>query len=686
MIKKTPRRSLISNGFFNPSVNDLKKKIVFFFICTIMGSSNLIAQAGKDGALTVSVANTVLCRYTRPTADILAGATTITVTNIADLNRDGIGYLPALSVTNPAGFASNALASGDLVMIFQAQGAVINTTNTISYGAVTALNGAGTYELSRVNSVSGNTITLSCGTKQAYLATGYIQVIRVPQYTTLTVTNTGSVVAIPWGDPAFLTTGDPSSVERRRGGFNAILANAIINNGNITANKSGFRGGTTENNTSPAGNFYTDYVTNSDALSAEKGESIAGYRPDYDANGGRYGRGAAANGGGGGNAHNAGGGGGANGGNLANWFRGAGVMQSSGSCGTTAWTLDPDYKGNGNALTTSSGGGRGGYTFGSTDLDACTQGPSYAAGSINAGNPAANVTIAWGGDNRDAVGGLGGRPISSATFSNRIIFGGGGGAGDGNNDANNDGGDGGGIVFLVTDTNITGTGNIQANGENALNTRNGGNDAPGGGGGGGTIVIQSTTISNTQIVTANGGSGGNQIIGGNESEGPGGGGGGGVIAVNAATDSSAKSVTGGVFGTSSSAAVTEFPANGATSGNSGTTLTIPTTISICGVCYKPVKTTGTVLDTKLGITALSRAGADNGNWPMVRKGAHVALESKTKGFVPTRIANPVTAIATPVDGMMVYDTTLHCLRIYVVDSVTPANSGWKCFDSQTCPD
>ena len=103
-------------------------------------------------------------------------------------------------------------------------------------------------------------------------------------------------------------------------------------------------------------------------------------------------------------------------------------------------------------------------------------------------------------------------------------------------------------------------------------------------------------------------------------------------------------------------------------------------------CYKPGIKTGTALDTQLGITALQRAGADNGNWPMVRKGAHIALEAKTKGFVLTRIANPQTAITDPVDGMMVYDTTLNCLRIYVEDTVTPANSSWRCLGTQTCPD
>ena len=679
MYQKIPNNGILLNAMTHFR---MEKNLLFLFFLIITGSSHISAQAAKDGALTITVANTVLCRYAQPTADIAAGTSSITVTSIADLNRDAITYLPAGFVTNAAGFASNALAAGDLLMIYQAQGATIDTSNTIGYGAVTALNAAGTYELARVASVSGNTITLACATKQGYSFAGHVQVIRIPQYSTLTVTSPGSVVAIDWGNPSF-GGADPSSNLRRRGGFNSFLANNLVNNGSISALKAGFRGGTRDNVTSGIGGFYTEYVTTSDALSAEKGESIAGYRPDYDAIGGRYGRGAAANGGGGGNAHNAGGGGGANGGNLANWFRGAGVMQSSGTCGFFAWTLDPDYIAYGNAITTSSGGGKGGYSYGANNLDACTQGPSYPAGAIGPGNPATNLTVAWGGNNRVAVGGLGGRPISSSTFQNRIVFGGGGGAGDGNDNASNDGGDGGGIVFLVISNAITGTGTITANGENALGTVAGGNDAPGGGGGGGTVVIQSPTISSTQTVNARGGTGGIQTITTAESEGPGGGGGGGVIAINATTDSSVKSVAGGVFGTSTSSSVTEFPANGATSGNVGTIVNIPTTVSVCGVCYKPAAISGTTLDTKLGITALSRAGADNGNWPMVRKGAHVALEAKTKGFVPTRIANPETAITNPVDGMMVYDTSLNCLRVYVVNG---ADTGWKCLTTQSCPD
>ncbi|WP_269221602.1 Ig-like domain-containing protein [Flavobacterium sp. IMCC34518] len=557
-----------------------KKKAIFSVLLFLFLISFSFSQSGKDGSLTINSSNTVLNRYSRVLVDVTVGATTITVTDINDLNRDGISYLPSGFTTSATGFASNALTKGDLIMIYQAQGAIIDKTDIMNYGSVTNYNGAGSYELAYVESVTGNTITLNCAVKLSYFAARYVQVIRIPQYTTLTVNTVSSVVAIPWGEPSFskqngVVLGDPSSLERRRGGFVGVLANTIVNNGSINANDAGFRGGTIENSSAGQGTgFNTQFVTNNPALSAEKGESIAGYRTDYDLINGRYGRGSAANGGGGGNSHNAGGGGGSNGGVLANWFRGAGVMNDfGGTCGTPgAWTLDPNYIANGNALTNSSGGGSGGYSFASSSQDACLIGPSYPAGFISAGVPAANVLnsgTSWGGDNRDAVGGLGGRPIVSAGMQSQIFFGGGAGAGDGNNGANADGGDGGGVVFLVVSNAISGTGTIQSNGQNGFNTVSGHNDAPGGGGGGGTVLVQANSIANTLTINANGGNGGNQLITNGESEGPGGGGGGGVISVNAIKDASVKTILGGVNGRTSSTAMTEFLANGATSGNVG---------------------------------------------------------------------------------------------------------------------
>ena len=102
-------------------------------------------------------------------------------------------------------------------------------------------------------------------------------------------------------------------------------------------------------------------------------------------------------------------------------------------------------------------------------------------------------------------------------------------------------------------------------------------------------------------------------------------------------------------------------------------------------CYKPAQTTGTALDTNHGITALGRAGADNSNWPMVRKGAWTALEAKTKGFVVNRLTDAQIAAIPSADlreGMMVYNITQDCLQINIDGTAT----GWKCFNTQTCPD
>ncbi|SFI12647.1 SdrD B-like domain-containing protein [Halpernia frigidisoli] len=103
-------------------------------------------------------------------------------------------------------------------------------------------------------------------------------------------------------------------------------------------------------------------------------------------------------------------------------------------------------------------------------------------------------------------------------------------------------------------------------------------------------------------------------------------------------------------------------------------------------CYKPAATGGTSLDTTQGITSLGRAGAAQDNWPMVRKGAWTAMESKTKGFVVNRIAKTATvnAIPNPIEGMLVYDQEAKCLKIYTtVDN--GATFSWKCMNKQACP-
>lgn len=479
-----------------------------------------LAVAGKDGAMTVAALNTVVNRYAAVTADIQPGDKSISVMGLNVLN----------------------VSTGDLLMIMQMQGASLDFTDTISYGEVTNYNGAGRYEfvtVTGVDNAAGTVQVSACGggVRNAYRSAGRTQVVRVPQFTTLTVAVTGSITAPAWNGSV--------------GGIVAIHAQTSATlNGNIDVTARGFRPGLLDNMTRDPGTSMPIFRSTMAADGGEKGEGIGGYSGDYDASGGRYGRGAPANGGGGGNSHNAGGGGGANAGTQA-WRRGQGVMDRMAMGGAQAWLLDPGYVGNGNALTTDGGGGRGGYTYGSTDSNALTLGPNQAG---------------WGGDSRREVGGLGGRPVDSGV-TQRLFLGGGGGAGDGNNNAANQGGAGGGLVFLAAPT-VGGTGQVNANGENAPPTLGGNNDAPGGGGGGGTVVIAAQTLAGIRV-NADGGRGGNQLVIANESEGPGGGGGGGYVALAGGTVT--VSAAGGKSGTSQSAAVTEFPVNGATDGNTGIT-------------------------------------------------------------------------------------------------------------------
>ncbi|WP_144281469.1 vWA domain-containing protein [Chryseobacterium echinoideorum] len=115
-------------------------------------------------------------------------------------------------------------------------------------------------------------------------------------------------------------------------------------------------------------------------------------------------------------------------------------------------------------------------------------------------------------------------------------------------------------------------------------------------------------------------------------------------------------------------------------------------------CYKPgVLDAGNTYPTKHGITSLGRAGSNGDNWPMVRESAWTVLEAKTKGFVVNRVAfsdsdsDPLTpqvpigiSPSNFVEGMMVYDTTNNCLKVY-----TTTNGGtsfaWYCMSTQTCP-
>ena len=523
--------------------------------------SFVLADSGVDGDRTITTGTVIINRYVRATN---FNGNTITVTDIT-----------ALHDTADDHYANDTLSAGDLILIYQAQGATFTSTEEdATYGEFN-YGEAGTYEFALVESVLDNEITVTSTSTPPYSCSGItgsydtvngnVQVVRVPQYTNLTIESGAAVTAAPW--------------DGETGGIIALhVQHDLTVDGAIDASALGFRGGQANNIAFIIRNI-TAFRSTGDLTGAQKGESILGDWLTYQNFFGTYGRGAPANGGGGGNAHNAGGGGGANGYSSGTWTAGHGFVSTSDTY-AAAWDLDDGADSGSDTVPTyfqnGAGGGRGGYTF----SDAFQDPTAVAPGSSSWNAPY--------GDSRRQVGGLGGRALSNDPNSH-LFFGGGGGGGDSNNNAGTRGGNGGGLVFVIAQ-HVSGSGSILANGETAQNTPPSHDDGAGGGGGGGTIVLKTTVLSaNTLTLAANGGDGGSQplVVFENvpypqDAMGPGGGGGGGYLAVAAGSGGLASTtVSGGSNGITYSTALAAFPPNGATQGYpGGTSLTFSSSSAI----------------------------------------------------------------------------------------------------------
>ncbi len=184
---------------------------------------------------------------------------------------------------------------GDRVLLIQMKGASIDLSNTAAFGKITSYGNAGNYEFAQIASIKGLFVKLKNKIVRLYdTPKGAVQLVRIPQYTNVTVTDT--VKALPWNG--------------QRGGIVVMeVSGTVTLNSHIDVSGAGFKGGT--RNIGAQYQDQTDYYASefSDS-SGKKGEGITAYSTGYESA-----RGALANGGGGGNTENAGGGGGSNGGN-----------------------------------------------------------------------------------------------------------------------------------------------------------------------------------------------------------------------------------------------------------------------------------------------------------------------------------------------------------------------------------
>lgn len=462
--------------------------------------------------------------------------------------------------------SGTAIAAGDLVLIMQMQDAAINTSNNSQYGdgvsgsGSTNLNNAGVYEYATaVNGVptSGGTLTVTAAGPSGGLLYTYtaaaasssqgartFQVIRVPNYSTATLTS--GLTASAWNG----STGGVLAVN--------VSGTLTLGGANISVNGLGFRGAAPLFLSGASAAANTDYLFtapasyNTTTLTAtagahgSKGEGIAG-TPEWVEN--------------------------------VTTVSGAGVV-TAGTVSSTGQSYAEGYP-----LGSMARGAPGNAGGGGTDgLPASNSQNSGGGGGANAGAGGQGGN-SWSSDL--SVGGLGGTAFPAS--SSRVVMGGGGGAGasNNNNDSNSfawaSGAPGGGIVMIRAAT-ITGNVRITANGDGAYNTT--GRDGGGGGGAGGSIVFLWTTVSGgTPAVTlaANGGRGGDTWDNGTpnfpgysntDRHGPGGGGGGGALLYTGTGATVTGSVSGGASGITLSNNSANYGATGGASGvnTSGVTL------------------------------------------------------------------------------------------------------------------
>ena len=607
----------------------------------VQAAANVCTNPGKDGPASVSgVVNSYYPGVTSP-----AGSSSV---RVGALDTSGGG-------------SATPIAAGDLLLIIQMQDADIAATNDSGYGGSfagggqTALNNAGRYEYAEVSPTyaGGATVSLTAPLKNSYRTSAAtagagqrtFQVIRVPQYSSATLSGTSTAPA--WNGAT--------------GGVFAMDVGGQLNwgGGTIDVTGRGFRGGAAlylsgGAATQPA------YSTNDYATTlAPNAPTIAG----------------------GGSA-------------TVGPNSGAHGSKGEGIAGTPRFLFIPQaagasVNGSGVVVDTGADGYPGGYL--------ARGAPGNAGGGGTDGNPSANDQNTGGGGGggyaNGGVGGFGwtpgtppgsntggvggaGVPMSAAL----LTLGGGGGSGTSNNATGTpnyalatSGAAGGGMVLVRAKT-IIGSGTINAAG--ASGNPSVCNDASGGGGGGGAIVVFASGNSGnvgTLTARASGGGGGSNTGNGtgensgacgafnNEPHGPGGGGGGGFVALSSVSSATIL-VAGGVNGTTSPSPTSTSP-YGSASSPGGYQISTVTATDLPGatpspLCFPLLTETKTALTAnavqggtaKYSITVGNAAGYGQATGVTLSDALPAGFTLSTTDAVVTTGGAVRTAVANPIAG------------------------------------
>lgn len=367
---------------------------------------------------------------------------------------------------------ATAFQVGDTVLMIQMKGAVIDSSNTASFGTILDYRGAGNYEYNIIEAKNGHNLTLRYTVKRDYnIPDGKVQLVRVPSYQDYTINQLHS--CMPWNG-------------NKGGVFVIHVAGTLNMNQDIDVSGKGFRGATNNQSPAQAGPLICAnthyYMAPSFDSGSMKGEGIAEVSLARS-----YGRGRLGNGGGGGNTFNAGGGGGSNGntgGAGGSEYRGCNSISSNNTTGGIGGyplaysnTANKIFMGGGggsaqaNNFTIATGGNGGGIciiTAGSV------QGNSrlIKADGTNALECTFNGSFGSCHDGM-AGGGAGGTLLINADTVTSplhvLLTGGKGGHVSGNSPANEVGPGGGGSGGILWSKPVTPLSNLLANTNGGLN-------------------------------------------------------------------------------------------------------------------------------------------------------------------------------------------------------------------------
>jgi hypothetical protein len=397
---------------------------------------------GRDGVLRVDQPDTIINRAGQLTVTAAAGTEKLTITN------------------------TTAFTAGELVLVHQSLGLLPEPASGDQSSINLESSPVGLFEYARVKFVVGASLQLTAPLQHSYAAS-VSQVVNVPEYTDVRIVAGASLKAPPWNGST--------------GGILALLASSmIVNNGTVSADGAGFRGGAFINH--PGGEGCTSLDEAAGVGASYKGEGLVAGR-----HGTAAGRGNLATGGGGGNCHSAGGGGG---GHIGLGGRGG---------NTPSQTPQPDEVGGFGGAPVAYlayqhlifGGGGGG---GSGHVDTGT--PGAAGGGV--------III-----RADDVVGMG-RFSAMGASADFVTAQGDDGAG---------GGGAGGAISLriVRALRCGGANAAGGNGGDARHPQS--ESGPGGGGGGGTVFLQAATLACPVSVVA-GQPGQSTSVGGTYGAGP----------------------------------------------------------------------------------------------------------------------------------------------------------------------